>query len=168
MKRVTLRPASPEDEGFLLRVYASTRLEELAPLGWSDADRDAFLREQGMAQHHHYRTYYRDVAYNLICIDGQPAGRLYIACWPSEMRLMDIALLPAHRNAGVGTTLMDELIKEAAGRKVPLSLHVESFNPARRLYERLGFRLAEEKGPHLFLSLPAEVVAVQKVGAHVC
>ena len=76
---ITLRPVRPEDEPFLLRVYASTRLEELAPLGWSEADQGAFLRQQGEAQHHHYRTYYADADYSVIELEGQPVGRLYVS-----------------------------------------------------------------------------------------
>jgi ribosomal protein S18 acetylase RimI-like enzyme len=154
---VTLRAAGPEDEPFLLRVYASTRLEELAPLGWSAADQDAFLRQQGEAQHHHYRTYYMDVDYSVILSGGQPAGRLYVARWPQEIRIVDIALLPEYRNAGIGTRLIGDLLAEAerTGRRV--TIHVESFNPAQRLYERLGFRLVEDKGMYRLMQWSQEV-----------
>ena len=59
---------------------------------------------------------------------------------------MDIALLPEYRGRGIGTALLEELLVEAdaTGRRV--TIHVERFNPARRLYERLGFVEAGDPG----------------------
>jgi ribosomal protein S18 acetylase RimI-like enzyme len=149
---IALRAVCPGDEPFLLHVYASTRLEELAPAGWSEAEVAAFLRQQGEAQHHHYRTYYPNVDYSVILVDGQPAGRLYVARWPRELRIVDIALAPEYRNAGIGTGLIRDLIAEARAAGVPVTIHVESFNPALRLYERLGFRLVEDKGMYRLMA----------------
>ena len=154
---ITLRPVRPEDEPFLLRVYASTRLEELAPLGWSEADQGAFLRQQGEAQHRHYRTHYAGADYSVIELEGQPVGRLYVARWPGEIRIMDIALLPPYRNAGIGTRLIGDLLLEGARVDLPVTIHVESFNPAQRLYARLGFDLAEDNGVYRLMKWSPEV-----------
>lgn len=151
MKTLALRAACPEDEAFLLSVYASTREEELAPLPWSAAEKAAFLAQQGAAQHSHYRAYYKEAEYKVILLDGQAIGRLYVARWPAEIRIMDIALLPGHRNAGIGTRLIADLFEEAALTGKSVSAHVESFSPARRLYERLGFREIEDKGVYRLL-----------------
>jgi len=156
MSAVTLRAACPEDEAFLLSVYASARDEELAPLPWSAADKAAFLAQQGAAQHQHYRTYYREAEYKVILLDGAAIGRLYVARWPREIRIMDIALLPPYRNAGIGAALIADLFEEAALTGKSVSVHVESFNPARRLYERLGFREVEDKGVYRLLSWEPE------------
>jgi len=154
---ITLRAVRPEDEPFLLQVYASTRLEELAPLGWSEADQGAFLRQQGEAQHHHYRTYYADADYGVIELAGQPVGRLYVARWPSEIRIVDIALLPEYRNEGIGTQLIGDLLVEGARTGLPVTIHVESFNPAQRLYARLGFELAGDEGVYCLMKWSPEV-----------
>jgi ribosomal protein S18 acetylase RimI-like enzyme len=154
---VTLRPVRPEDEPFLLQVYASTRLEELAPLGWSKADQGAFLWQQGAAQHGHYRTYYADADYSVIELEGQPVGRLYVARWPGEIRIVDLALLPQYRNAGIGTRLIGDLLAEGARAGLPVTIHVESFNPAQRLYVRLGFEPAEDKGVYRLMRWSPEV-----------
>ena len=84
-------------------------------------------------------------------MDGEPAGRLYVHRGPSDIRIMDIALAPAFRGRGIGTGLLRTLIVEAeeSGRK--LSIHVETNNPARRLYERLGFRPAGEHGVYVLM-----------------
>ncbi len=138
-KAITLRPIEPDDEEFLYRVYAGTREVELAQVDWNAAQKEAFLRMQFTAQHQYYQEHYAGAAFQVILANGRPAGRLYVARWPDELRIVDIALLPEHRNAGVGTALLRELQAEATRAGKPLRIHVEIFNPARRLYERLGF-----------------------------
>ena len=148
---VTFRPITAEDEPFLRRVYASTRLEELAPLGWSADQQSGFLAQQFNAQHQYYQEHYADADFQLILLGEQPIGRLYVARWPDEIRLMDIALLPEHRNAGYGTHIIRELLEEAARARKPLRIHVEKFNPALRLYQRLGFFPIEDRGIYWYM-----------------
>jgi len=139
---VTLRPVEPADEAFLLGLYATTRADELALTDWTDEQKAAFVRHQFDAQTHHYREHYPTATFDLILVDGEPAGRLYIDRWPSETRIMDIALVPQRRGRGIGRELIEAI--QAEGRDV--SVHVERFNPARRLYARLGFE-SEDAGP---------------------
>jgi ribosomal protein S18 acetylase RimI-like enzyme len=148
---VALRPIAPEDEELLCRVYASTRAEELAPLAWTEEEKAAFLRMQFAAQHRYYQENYASSRFDLVLVDGRPAGRLYVASWPGEVRVVDIALLPEFRRRGVGTALLRALLDEGAERGVPVRIHVERQNPALALYERLGFRLLEDRGVYLFL-----------------
>ncbi|HEX4607327.1 MAG TPA: N-acetyltransferase [Urbifossiella sp.] len=136
---VALRPAGPADAEFLYRVFASTRAEELAPLGWPPEQVEAFLRMQFRAQDTDYHANCPDAAFDVILCGGEPAGRLYVDHRPGEVRIVDIALLPAFRRAGVGTFLLTQLLAEAAAAGRSVTIHVEAFNPARRLYERLGF-----------------------------
>ena len=103
------------------------------------------------AQHAHYQEHYPGAAFDVILVDGQPAGRLYVAREDDEIRIVDIALLPEYRNRGIGTRLLRGLQSEAAAAGKPLSIHVERFNPALRLYERLGFRQIEDQGVYLFM-----------------
>lgn len=142
------------DAEFLFEVYASTRAEELGGVDWDEAQKDAFLRQQFGAQHAWYTTQYDSASFHVVVVDGHPAGRLYVARWAEEMRIMDIALLPQHRGHGVGRALLDDLIAEAAAAAKPLTIHVERFNPALRLYLRLGFTVAEDKGVYLLLARP--------------
>lgn len=146
-----LRPVATADAPFLRRVYASTREDELAVVPWSDEERDAFLRHQFDAQDAHYRTYV-DADFSVIEADGQPAGRLYVARWADEIRIMDIALLPEHRRKGIGSELLRALLAEGAATGRPVTIHVERNNPARALYERLGFvQRSDEGGVYVLL-----------------
>jgi RimJ/RimL family protein N-acetyltransferase len=141
---VTLRTAAPEDDAFLLKVYASTRADELAQVPWSEEQRRAFLRMQFDAQLLHYRTHNPAATYDLILLKGEPIGRLYVARREREIRILDITILPEYRNRGIGTPLIKELMAEAALAGKPLNIYVESFNPSLRLFERLGFVKTEE------------------------
>ena len=151
---VSLRPALPEDEDFLRRVYGSTRVEELAVTGWDDAAKDAFIAHQFDAQQKHYLANYEGASYDVVLVDEQPAGRLYVARWPEEIRVMDIALLPNYRGRGVGSRLLRELLDEADRTGKAVSIHVERNNSALSLYRRLGFEEAGDRGVYLLLRRP--------------
>jgi ribosomal protein S18 acetylase RimI-like enzyme len=155
---VTLRPATDADLDFLHRLYATTREEELKQVPWTDEQKAVFVSHQFHAQHQYWHENYTDTSWDLILGDGEPIGRLYVARWADDIRIVDIALMPAHRRGGVGTRLLRELLAEgdATGRKV--SIHVEMFNPARSLYERLGFVQAGEHGVYLRMERPPVAV----------
>lgn len=148
---VSLRPITPEDDSFLAGLYASTRADELAITDWSEAQKAAFCRMQFDAQTAHYREHYPGALLQIVEQDGVAIGRLYVANWESEIRIMDIALLPEHRGAGLGTQLVRALQDEARSAGKTLTIHVERFNPALRLYERLGFQMTEDKGVYLLM-----------------
>lgn len=152
MSDYSLRPMAPGDHELLFRVYASTRVEELAAVDWTAEQREAFLRQQFEAQHAWYQQSYAGAAFDVVlAADSQPAGRLYVARWPREIRLIDVALLPGFRRQGLGSAILGDLLAEARRAGKPVTIHVEHMNPALRLYERLGFRQKEDKGVYLFL-----------------
>jgi GNAT superfamily N-acetyltransferase len=146
MIAMRLRRATDGDRDFLLEVYGSTRAAELALVDWDDATKRAFVEQQFEAQDSYYRRYYPGATFDVVMVDGEPSGRLYVDRWADEIRVIDIALLPAARGRGVGTTLLRSLMDEARAAGKPLTIHVEHGNPARRLYERLGFRPAGDEG----------------------
>jgi ribosomal protein S18 acetylase RimI-like enzyme len=151
---ISLRPIRAEDLEFLCEVYAGTRAEELAIVPWNDAQKAAFIAQQFTAQHDTYQQRYVDKRFSIIEDDGVPIGRLYLAFLPGELRVVDIALLPAHRERGIGSRLMADVIEEADQRGVMVSLHVEHWNPARALYERLGFTPAGADDVYLRMERP--------------
>ena len=148
---VIFRPIGPDDQAFLLEVYASTRREELALVDWDEDKKARFLQMQFAAQHQYYQDYYTETDFLIILLDELPVGRLYLARWPGEIRIVDLALLPAHRNAGIGTRILSDVLAEAARAGKPVRIHVEKLNPALRLYERLGFTRIADKGVYWFL-----------------
>jgi ribosomal protein S18 acetylase RimI-like enzyme len=136
---VTLRPSGPDDREFLFTVYERTRTEELAVLPWTEEQKQAFLRFQAEAQDTDYRARRPDARFLVVVADGTDVGRLYRAELDGELELMDIALLPEWRGQGIGSLLLEDLLAEADARGLTVTLYVEHWNPARRLYDRLGF-----------------------------
>jgi ribosomal protein S18 acetylase RimI-like enzyme len=148
---IGFRPIRPDDEEFLFKVYARSRRDELAVLPWREDDKEAFLRMQFSAQHQYYQSHYPEAEFSIILLEDQPIGRLYVARWEKEIRIIDIALLPEQRNAGIGTRIMKDILSEAAKAKKRVRIHVEQNNPALRLYERLGFTRIEDRGIYYFM-----------------
>ena len=143
---ISYRPSTEADLAFVSSVYASTRIEEVAATGWSLEMQQQFLAHQADAQHRHYQRHYPDAEWLVIERDGEPVGRLYLEEWPSQIRLIDISLLPEGRGGGVGGAILADLQAMATAAGKALSIHVERNNPAMRLYLRLGFAKVDEHG----------------------
>ena len=140
-----LRDVTTEDEPFLFEVYASTRIDELTGIGWNDDQKQAFIKMQFIARE---RSYPR-VGNRIILLNGRPIGRMMVDRSEAAILLRDIALLTEYRNAGIGSRLITDLMKEASSAGKPIELHVLASSPAVRLYERLGFRSSGDDGAYL-------------------
>jgi len=148
---ISLRPITPADDSFLADVYAISRAEELAQTGWTEEQKAQFCRRQFDAQSAYYSVNYPGALFQVIERDGQSIGRLYVARWEKEIRIVDITLLPESRGSGIGTNLLRDLQNEAAAAGRSLTIHVERFNRALQLYQRLGFQQVEDKGVYLLM-----------------
>jgi ribosomal protein S18 acetylase RimI-like enzyme len=144
--QVTLRPVTDDDRDFLVCVYASTRDEELSLVDWAEGHREAFVRMQFDAQDQQYRQLNPAASFDVIEVGGRPAGRLYVDRRPTDIRIIDISLLPDFRGAGIGGALIASLMDEAAASNRTVSIHVEVHNRAAELYARLGFVAVAEHG----------------------
>ena len=153
---VTFRPVGPEDEAFLLELYASTRAEEMKIVPWIDEQREAFVKMQFIAQQEHYREKYPTASREVILRHGRPVGHRYVARLEQETRIVDITIAPAERNSGIGTFSIGELLKEANRIGKVVRIFVENYNPSLRLFQRLGFRQVEEHGIHLLMEWSAD------------
>lgn len=146
---LAVRPETADDIQFLFRLYASMRWDELAGItDWTDEQKLAFLAQQFQAQRTHYQTHYYDADFLVVERHGVAVGRLYLFRNRVDIRVVDIGMLPEARNLGLGTALLNALFTEARATGRSVSVHVEGFNPAKALYERLGFREIGEAGPY--------------------
>ncbi|MAL94199.1 MAG: GNAT family N-acetyltransferase [Haliea sp.] len=134
-----LRPETPDDRDLLIMLYVDNRWQELAALPWDEAQKTAFLSQQCRAQEAHYRQAYPTAVREIIEVEGTAAGRV---CWQAasdENRLIDLRLLATYRGRGIGSALLRALQARSQQQAVPLCLSVACDNPARQLYQRLGF-----------------------------
>jgi ribosomal protein S18 acetylase RimI-like enzyme len=151
-----LRPETDDDIPFLTRLYASTREAELAAVPWTEEQKREFVALQFAAQRRHYATHIAGCAFDILECRGEPVGRLYLETRPFRLHIVDITLLPAWRGRGVGAQILQAVI--AAGRKEGrgVGIFVEKFNPALRLYRRLGFAELDDAGVYLEMERAAE------------
>jgi ribosomal protein S18 acetylase RimI-like enzyme len=154
-----LRPETEADVPFLLQLYISTRWQELSVTDWPDGQKIAFLESQFAAQRSYYLSQYANAAFDVLEERGVPAGRLYLDRQADALLVVDIALLPQWCGRGIGTALLEAMFAEArlAGKGVTVS--VEKFNPAQRLYRRLGFREYAEDDVYWFMHWSPETDA---------
>ena len=111
---LSLRPVTPADDAFLFELYASTR-EDIAALGLGDGRRTALLHVQWMAQRNGYRLRFPNAEHQVVLVNGEQVGRLWVAREPGELRLVDISLLPAHRRST--SSLRASMSSPATGKR---------------------------------------------------
>lgn len=131
---ITLRPVTQDDEAFLLDLRKQTMTEHLRRAGAAD-DEEAHMQR--------VRYHYDDA--RIICLDSQPIGLFKAYRSETEWYLVQIQVAPGHQGRGIGEQVIRTLLDEARQANLPVSLRVLHGNPARRLYERLGFRPAAEE-----------------------
>ena len=153
---IDLRDVTEDDASFLYSVYASTRADEMARVDWNIEQKEAFLHMQFNAQSQFYLENYPGATFQVITLKDQPIGRLYIHRRKDEIRIMDIALLPEYRNLGIGSALLQDILEQGKNLNLPVTIHVEQFNPALRLYKRRGFHQREDKGVYLLMEWSPE------------
>ena len=152
MATITLRPVDPErDREFLLRVYGESRDDVQRLVDWTPEQKQAFVASQFALQDAYYREHFPEASFDVIEVDGDAAGRLYVDRRDDEIRVIDIALLRAFRRRGVGSHFLRALLDGAGASDRTVTIHVEQDNPALGLYEQLGFRRQGEVGIHWFM-----------------
>lgn len=154
LPEISSRPVNDGDRSFLLRLYASVREAEMALVPWTTEQKRAFIEMQFAAQIRGYAEVYPQALHQIICRNGQPAGRIYWSREAERLHILDITVDPQWRNQGIGSRVLNTLLEEADRDAKPVTIHVEDFNPSRRLFERLGFEIASQDGFMLQLRRP--------------
>ena len=143
---IKLRQVEEKDDLFIEAVYRSTREDELKSVNWTEQQKKNFILMQSMAQLAEYKARFSGAAFQIIIFNKKDAGRFYTCETDTEIRLIDITLLPAFRRKGIGAFLLKELIKKSNSVQKKISLHVDPVNPAMQLYLYLGFKHIKNNG----------------------
>lgn len=136
--RYAIRPAQKDELDGLYAIHREA-MQAYVTRTWGSWD-EAFQRD-------YFRNHWPDVRL-AIDVEGTLGGFVDLDESPERILVENIELLPAHQNRGIGTALLVSVQQRAAGRNLPVTLQVLKVNPARRLYERLGFRLTGETETH--------------------
>lgn len=136
--RASLRPATPCDLDFLWQLHRATMREYVdRTWGWNEGDQAAMFREG-----------FEPTRTQIIELDGEAIGSWTIVREPDRIRLQRIEIDPPHQSRGIGTELVRQLSRQADSDGIPIELQVLKVNPARQLYERLGFCVVEDTPTH--------------------
>lgn len=156
-----LRVRADADLPFLCGLYAQTREEELRAVPWTAQQKRDFLADQFSKQHAHYLQHYPRAHWWIVTCGEEPAGRLYVEQTEAELRIMDVSLAAPHRGRGLGSAIMRAVLRHADAQQLPVTLHVEPFNPALRLYETFGFTRVETRGVYEFMRRQAATPSIE-------
>ena len=148
---ITFRKLRESDFPFLKKLYRTTREQELILTDWTEEQKESFIEFQFNAQHSHYSNSYDNIEFKIILHSNKPIGRLYLWETEHQLRIVDIALMPESTGKGIGTKILSSLIQQSEQSGKKLNIHVEYYNPALRLYERLGFEKTDDTGMYFFM-----------------
>lgn len=155
---LSLRPATSEDEGFLFRLFAETQ-DQLALIRSNAALWKALVDVQYRGRKMTYSEHYPDAEDAILCRGGEAVGRRLLHREPGCLRIVDIAVLTESRGQGIGSWALRECQKRAAENGMRVELSVNPMNPARLLYEHLGFHTTEEDAMHVAMAWSAPTAA---------
>lgn len=156
-KTLALRPVVlPDDEAFLIELYYTTR-DDIQLSTLDEMQKKVLSLMQYSAQKKHYLEYFPDSNHDIILLDEKSIGRFWVARYETEIIGVDLAILPAYRNLGIGTGLLKDVFEEAAQSGRPFNFHVMKMNTAAtRLYKRLNCEFTGETATHFKMRWRAE------------
>jgi ribosomal protein S18 acetylase RimI-like enzyme len=135
-RQITLREAKAEHYDFCLHLFLLTMRPYMDELNvWDEEQQRSVFASQWKLEE-----------VRIISVDGNDVGWLQVAELPAEIRLQKVFILPEYQRSGIGSEVLSRLL---AGWKLTdkkIVLRVLKNNPARRLYERLGFSVIAEAG----------------------
>jgi RimJ/RimL family protein N-acetyltransferase len=140
-----LRPECQADAAFLLALFRSHALETLAAMPMDAATKEALVRMQFASATATYRAQYAAARFDIIERDGEPIGRLITDPGGATACMVDYALVPACRGAGLGTAIIAAVLEQVAPQDRPMRVSVAPTNRASLgLCARLGFQLVDD------------------------
>lgn len=152
MKKITdeiiLRPLGPNEENFWREVFFDSVGRRFSALGMVGEQLNNLLEFQFQAQNKDYRANYKKASNDVILFNGERAGRVILSDEHSDLHLIDISVLSEFRNRGIGTKILQWLFNQSRRTGLPIRFYVEKLNPAFKLYERLGFKIAADVNTH--------------------
>jgi GNAT superfamily N-acetyltransferase len=153
---ITLRPRQESDTEFLIRLYETSREEELLHIDWkSEEERKIFFQQQYNAQQLHFDSNYDSLDYDIIVYDGKDVGRLVLHRSPEKLHCVDIIIMPDYRKMGIGSTVMQWIEQELEEKNLPATLYFEKTKPyLEQIYSNYGFVTNEDLGTHKYMKRP--------------
>jgi GNAT superfamily N-acetyltransferase len=138
----SLRSVTDDDREFVFdlhRVAMGPYID--AAFGWDEQAQQALFDES-----------FGPDAYEIIEVEGEDAGVLALETTETEIWLGLIEIQPRFRGKGIGTSVVEAVLRRAAETNKSVALRVLRVNSgARLLYERLGFVAYQEDDARVYL-----------------
>lgn len=144
MTEISYRKAVAADADFVFRVVEAT-MREYNEKQWGAFDVEG--NKKTIAERIAAGTF------DVICFEGEDIGVLRVQRHESHIQLDQLFILPSHQNRGIGARIVRRLAREAREAGKPLRLRVLEVNPARKFYEREGFRVVATTPGRLHMEL---------------
>jgi len=138
----TLRQATNNDYDFLYTLNKTT-LKDFVFQTWG--------RWEEEWQSARFRANFDTSDYQIIVVDGNDVGEIILVEREADLHIASIEILPEYQGQGIGTAIIKDILARAARAGLPVRLQVLKVNPARRLYERLGFAVIGETEIHYLM-----------------
>ena len=133
-----LRNVSDADYDFLYRLKVACLKEYVAAIwGWDEPKQKRI-----------FNANFDPEASQIVVAFGRDVGQFSADIRQDEIFLSGLYLLPAYQNQGLGGQIVRDLLVFARERQRPVRLQVLVTNPARRLYQRLGFKVTSKNDTH--------------------
>jgi GNAT superfamily N-acetyltransferase len=145
---VAFRPARPDDFDYCERLYFA-EMERI----------NRELKLDRTLQIASFRRQWRVDEVRIITLDGSDIGWLHSAIRDGAFFLGQLFVEAPLQRQGIGTEVMHRLIAEASRDHRAMTLGVVKINPAKRLYERLGFRTTDEDDRKFYMRREPDSVA---------
>jgi len=129
VQQIRSRSATEADYGFLWAVHQATMKEHIERTsGWDDREQETWFRGR-----------FDSAEMQVVLYNEERVGSISVDREPERITLTGIEIAPQYQRRGIGTWLVKRLLAEADAARIPVELRVLKGNPAKRLYERLGF-----------------------------
>ena len=146
-RSISLSQVEPSHTEFLLKLFTECRPDLDSIMNVSREQKESIIYQQFALEHHQLIQMYPEAELNIVMIDKEPVGRVYINYGVAKDRILQIGLLKKYRGFGIGRKIVAMVIDKAFNKRKTVSLQVAWFNQgAYGFYEKLGFKVIENNG----------------------
>jgi ribosomal protein S18 acetylase RimI-like enzyme len=138
---IHLKRKTEIDSEFFFKLFSEIKIAELRVERWPEQMKNQLASMQYNAYEQTIKNEYPDADDFVVMVDSEKAGRLQLDKNENSMRIINISLLPAFQNKGIGSRIIKEILETADLKNKPVYLEVDRVNPAFILYKKLGFEI---------------------------
>jgi len=147
VNNISMCPVEANHSEFLFKVFTQSRPDLAFIDAVNEEAKTSILYQQFKIEEQQFIEMCPKAEFNIVMLNNQPIGRLYIYYGENTDRILQIGLIEKYRAMGIGKKIVTMIIEAALRKGKTVSLQVAWFNQrAYNFYEKLGFKVVENKG----------------------